>query len=1218
VGAHHVLGPLLWSPEGKCLLALAYTATVAAFGRGLIRWGAEGAGRVMLVTTLIVVPVNFALAGELRLLLDPTAPHLVVALLISAVLLTFCARIPAALYPRGTSLFPAAFFILGLLNAATSRGMLLGWGYAALVISGLVFAGAVWRLNTRRRSEAEADQRSFAGFALGLLAYGFLFGMLRTALWVLPPVPTLYALPVMLAAIAAAHTAHHFPRLDGRERDAALLRWVAHLLAGAAFALALARPPEPSALYSGNTLATALLGLALFATALRLYRRPAYLYAAFGALFVAYFGAGYFIGDVVAALEQTASRALGYEGRLPLPFKSLNGLAFNAVLALLALYFTRRWQEPRLARHCHVIGLPLSLLACCLSGFEPKAAVLCLAAYTALYALAAWLFARPSLLYLACASLAGAAFFGATLLALPPDAQALGAAGMALLFWLLSRALEGKRSAGHPPGDADQEVGATSAFTSNHWTRPYGLPLVHASLAMSAAALATATLAILALETVSLAVLLSLLIVSLLYFRIDARYPSAMLAFLAVITANITFMLAVVHIHAWWLSLFGIAPFGLAAAVAGAAQYGLARWAATQGSRTGATDREDAHQPPSGWQRYTYPLLHVALAQATLAVATSGVAVLGASAEPSAYYGILTATLTIAALTFWAATRFYPASLLVRLGLGSALTAWLSAFQWAMGSATPPPAVYGIVVALFALAVWGLGAVCRRRSAVSLHAAVCFEMSALLGLLIVPLSYASPPAMLLVAALCLLAVQSLGTAEWLYAVLGALGCALYFAFFAGPPGAALVVACVVAAFALWTLGVLVARIQPALRVRLQLPDRRYEIPLFNGALVASLLALALRIGGSLWHGDAWTAHVALLPALALFYLLMLRPYPHRAWVHAAIALITLAISLTADPLLALLEGNHGGVALRGLLIGMGLALCWRLAERGLAPAEEPLCRRLGLRSEGYAAVVGAWARAAFSTTALLLVALVAATAGRQAFATGASDAMVLPLPTGIAALGSWSCVALALFLAAGYALLHTRALSTEALLLALRAVLLLIAWWLGAPASPLIARLGVNPLDYFPLATAGLALAVTLMDTRGKPSAVLGQASFAATLAAVAFTRGSVSGATVVTLLLATTVCGLLAAAQQQVRFGYAGSAAFVATCVYALLAVTGTAGSAGIAGEVAVAAVAAALALLAASATLRARWGAPVPLAPSSPASPHSPHTAGRRRSLG
>src|SRR5262249_51874018 len=45
VGAYQLLGPRLWSPTGKCVLALVYTAMFAAFGAGLVRWGARRAGQ---------------------------------------------------------------------------------------------------------------------------------------------------------------------------------------------------------------------------------------------------------------------------------------------------------------------------------------------------------------------------------------------------------------------------------------------------------------------------------------------------------------------------------------------------------------------------------------------------------------------------------------------------------------------------------------------------------------------------------------------------------------------------------------------------------------------------------------------------------------------------------------------------------------------------------------------------------------------------------------------------------------------------------------------------------------------------------------------------------------------------------------------------------------------------------------------------------------------
>ena len=78
VGAYQLLGPKLWSPVGKCLLALVYTAMFAGFGAGLVRWGAERSGRIMLLTTLFVVPADFMLAGQMKLLTEPSAWNLAV------------------------------------------------------------------------------------------------------------------------------------------------------------------------------------------------------------------------------------------------------------------------------------------------------------------------------------------------------------------------------------------------------------------------------------------------------------------------------------------------------------------------------------------------------------------------------------------------------------------------------------------------------------------------------------------------------------------------------------------------------------------------------------------------------------------------------------------------------------------------------------------------------------------------------------------------------------------------------------------------------------------------------------------------------------------------------------------------------------------------------------------------------------------------------------
>ncbi len=86
VGAHLLLGDLLWSPEGKCTLALAGTLLLAALGTGLEHWGAGRAGRMMLITTLIVVPIHFMLAGELKLLFQPPSLRTLFLVAIAVVL----------------------------------------------------------------------------------------------------------------------------------------------------------------------------------------------------------------------------------------------------------------------------------------------------------------------------------------------------------------------------------------------------------------------------------------------------------------------------------------------------------------------------------------------------------------------------------------------------------------------------------------------------------------------------------------------------------------------------------------------------------------------------------------------------------------------------------------------------------------------------------------------------------------------------------------------------------------------------------------------------------------------------------------------------------------------------------------------------------------------------------------------------------------------------
>ena len=442
VGASLVLGPLLWSPAGKAVLALVFTALCAGFGLGLAKWGAERAGRVMLATSLFVVPINFMLLGELGLLANSSMVEAGLVAVDAALLLALARGVVGALGFSSSGMFTAAFFGLAAFNAGASRGMPFEAGFSVFLTPCAVFLGAVsWlnsRLKPRSQSDAEPLGLDHAYLEFGLLAFAFLSGVLRTGGAVLQLGPTLYAIPAMLTAIAGVSTARAIEPIEKDRRLVLLFRQGGLSLSALAFALALARPPGPSALYSGNILAVALLGLALYATSLRATRLPAYLYCGFAALFVAYFGTYYFVHDLIHAVEEVARKALGYQEKLPMPFKSINGLVFNLALAWLSGFFARRWSDDRLARHCHYIALPLSIAACVFSGFEPKAAVICLGGYAVLYAVGSWMFAEPRLIYLACSASAATAFFATSL----SGGAALGlrstiASVLGLVFWAI-------------------------------------------------------------------------------------------------------------------------------------------------------------------------------------------------------------------------------------------------------------------------------------------------------------------------------------------------------------------------------------------------------------------------------------------------------------------------------------------------------------------------------------------------------------------------------------------------------------------------------------------------------------------------------------------------------------------------------------------------------------------------------------------------------------
>jgi hypothetical protein len=1133
VGASLVLGPLLWSPVGKAVLALVFTALCAGFGLGLAKWGAERAGRVMLATSLIVVPINFLLLGELQLLAGSSTFELGLVAVDAALLLVLARGVVGALGLPSGGLFTAIFFGLAAFNAGATRGMSTEAGLVVFLAPCVIFLGGVAWINQRVGiKEGDPGRADHAYLGFGLLAFAFLAGVLRTGGLVLHLVPALYAVPTMLGAIAGVSTARAVASIEKDRRLIVLFQQGGLTLSALAFALALARPGGPStALYSGNILAVALLGLALYATSLRATRLPAYLYGGFAALFVAYFGTFYFVHDLVQAVEEVARKAMGYQTKLPMPFKAINCLVFNVGLAWLSKFFLRRWSDDRLARHCHYIGLPLSIAACVFSGFEPKAALICLSGYAALYSLGARVFDQPRLIYLACLSTVGAAFFGSGLMGGSSlEIRSLIASGLGLAFGMV-RALPSLKRAGEA----------------------YRAPLIHSARVMVVVAMTAATIGSLGAGIIGPASTLAFLLAAGLAL-LDGREAPRVSVYLLAIVGLLGAWLGGYHYGIGGPPMTAMAH-GLAVAVFSAALIlageGLRGW-------LGRSEATAGYLKALGW------------AVPVLVLVAWGLA--GWAGVDSV---TVARTVLVGSTSLLWLTRFRRESVLVYLGLAG-LAAWSACLcglviggGWGTGRLESGLA---ITMAGVSLLYWGAGEWARRRDS-DFYNLPCFGMGALLAV--------GASVLAVEGRVCSVDVYRWGVAAMLA---GATTLALIGASRRWPASVALATGSAVGASYLallsqgspdpksaWVLGFMAALESIACRgvgwsIRRGSRDADSAMARPLDFWAFALVAAAIPFG--------YQSPETLL-AVAAASLLLIGAFPSSVWLYGTSAALAAAAyqgwlsRYSGDGMipfvvagaytwwaLAVVMQRYGPrwlgrlglpdlglhvplarmavvLALVAGLVRFGVVysssevvwaslpwLPWSLAlfcllMLRLDPERRWVHLAVGLSGVGYAMTVAPWVQPGgwllSSSMALACswwlagwgASRVEATVRRRLGIAEGEDSVVLRdwsigayglagvgliwvvliatfAPT-VDELARWADVLVALGLAGLYIGLEERRFGADAVLIGLEAVGLLAVWWLGASASPMPGPLGGDRVSYLPFATAAYAVLVATL-----------------------------------------------------------------------------------------------------------------------------------------
>ena len=161
-----------------------------------------------------------------------------------------------------------------------------------------------------------------------------------------------------------------------------------------------------------------------------------------------------------------------------------------------------------------ISGFRLSIAACVWSGFEPLAAVICLSGYAILYLLAVWIFAAPWVTYLAAAALAGACYFGTTLVpGITLADQALAAALLGFAFWA-----------------------ARVELRRRHAAPAYHVPWLQAALALTGAAMCAASWHLVSVGVGSWTGAGAFVVIAALAFLLNRERPRAIWAHLALLS----------------------------------------------------------------------------------------------------------------------------------------------------------------------------------------------------------------------------------------------------------------------------------------------------------------------------------------------------------------------------------------------------------------------------------------------------------------------------------------------------------------------------------------------------------------------------------------------------------------------------------------------------------------------------------------------------------